>query len=91
MKKTFIAVALVAVMGLGLASCNKDEQKCWKVTYTMPTLGGTTEVVTYQWCSQNALEAQVANWKVLGYEDIKYSATIGVDTMEDCLAKNTED
>jgi len=78
-----MAVALVATMGLALVSCNKDENKCWKVTYKTNILG---EVSVYQWASQNNMDAQVAEWEKLGYTDIKYSSASKYKNMADCIA-----
>lgn len=83
MKKVFIAVALVATMGLALVSCNKDEMKCWKVTYNTATFGEYNE---YVWASQNQLDALVENWEKLGYTDIKYSAAPKYKNAIDCSA-----
>ncbi len=88
MKKVFIAVALVATMGLALVSCDKDKDKCWKVTYNMEVLGVKTSVTTYQWCSRNKLDAQIEAWKKLGYTDIKTSSQSKYKTNIDCLAQN---
>jgi len=88
MKKVFIAVALVATMGLTLVSCDPDENKCWKVTYNMEVLGIQTTVTTYQWCSENNLDAQIESWKKLGYTDIKPTSQSKYKTIEDCLAQN---
>lgn len=83
MKKVFIAVALVATMGLALVSCNKDENKCWKVTYKTNTFG---EYNGYQWTSQNNMDSQVKLWEKDGYSDIKYTAAPKYKNMTDCLA-----
>lgn len=88
MKKAFIAVALVATMAWGLVSCDKDEPKCWKVTYNMEILGVSTQITTYQFCSKNNLDAQIAEWEKFGYTDIKTQAQPKFKTMEDCLAQN---
>mgnify|MGYP003291874688 CR=1 FL=1 len=88
MKKVFIAVALVATMGIALVSCDPDENKCWKVEYDMEVLGLKTSVTTYQWCSKNNLDAQIASWEKLGYTNIKTSAQSKYKTIDDCLAQN---
>ena len=53
MKKVILSIALVAFLGLGLTSCDKDERKCYKFTYEVEILGAKTEVSTYEWCSAN--------------------------------------
>lgn len=88
MKKVFIAVALVATMGLALVSCNKDEMKCWKVTYKTATFG---EYVGYNWASQNQMDAMVENWEKLGYTNIKYSAAPKYKNAIDCTAASVAD
>jgi len=86
MKKALIAVALVATMGLTLVSCDKDENKCWKVTYKTKTFG---EYTGYEWASQNNMDAMKAEWEKLGYTDVKYSsASTKFKNMADCIAAN---
>jgi len=85
MKKVFLAVALVATMGLTLVSCDKDAMKCWKVTYSTQTFGSTTQ---YSWASQNQMEALEEQWKKLGYTDIDYKSASKYKNMIDCEAQN---
>lgn len=89
MKKVFIAAAFAATMGLVLISCDKDKQRCWKITYTIPT---TSKVVEeYWWCTETALDTQTKRLKDLGYTDIKKSKQNKYKTQEDCKLQNEKE
>jgi len=59
MKKIFIAVAVVAAMGLGFTSCDPDKEKCIEVTITYKdaATGTTATSVEYVWQSENQIDA----------------------------------
>lgn len=83
MKKVFVAVALVATMGLTLVSCDKDKMQCWKVTYKSDVLG---EVTNYEWASRNQMDASVEQWEKLGYKNIKFKSATKYKNAFDCKA-----
>ena len=58
MKKVVLSIAMVAFLGLGLTSCDKDERKCYKFTYEVEIAGLKTEVSTHEWCSANEADAK---------------------------------
>ena len=53
MKKVFFSVA-IACVAFAFSSCeDSSEPRCWKVTYK----SGDTNVVTYQWMSEDQVDA----------------------------------
>lgn len=62
MKRTFIAVALVATMGLAFASCT-NKAKCWKVEakQTVSVEGESDAMITtfYVWSTEDELDATI--------------------------------
>ncbi len=57
MKKILMTVAVV--LAFGLASCNKDTNRCWEITITTEVLGAQITTTNYAWCSENELEAEI--------------------------------
>lgn len=88
MKKVLLAAACVLVLGASLTSCDPDEQKCWKASYDINIGNIQSHVDVYTWASKNQMEAQVANWKTVGYTDIKYKSATKFKTANDCVAQN---
>mgnify|MGYP003309534664 FL=1 len=90
MKKIILSIALVALVGLGLTSCDKDALKCYKFTYTVEISGDKNEVSTYEWCSAN--EADAKKEYLEKQLKIKVSRSIAKShkTAEDCIAANLE-
>lgn len=80
MKKTFIAVALVAAFGLTMVSCSKKE-KCWKVEATQTvSMGDESEsmvTILYVWASEDEIDAKIK------------SSSIGMTMGADMSAKMT--
>ena len=90
MKKVILSIALVAFLGLGLTSCDKDERKCYKFTYEVEILGAKTEVSTYEWCSANEADAKKETLeKQLGAK-VSRSTAKSHKTAEVCIAANIE-
>ncbi len=86
MKKIFVAVALVATIAC-MASCNKDEYKCWKTT----TKTGGIEVVAYTWATQNEMEAiKEEKNKVTDEISFTYVVASKYKTAADCVAANLD-
>ena len=90
MKKVILSIALVAYLGLGLTSCDKDTPKCYKFTYEVEILGAKVEIPTYEWCSANEADAKK---EALEQElNVKVSRSVASEhkTAEDCAAANLE-
>lgn len=90
MKKVILSIALVAFLGLGLTSCDKDVRKCYQFTYEAEILGMKTEITTYEWCSANEADARKETLEnELG---VKVSRAVAPahKTAEDCAAANIE-
>lgn len=90
MKKIILSIALVALVGLGLTSCDKDARKCYKFTYTVEILGVKTEVSTYEWCSANEADAKKDNLEEQLNVKVSRSVASAHKTAEDCIAANLE-
>ena len=90
MKKVILSIAMVAFLGLGLTSCDKDERKCYKFTYEVEIVGIKTEVSTHEWCSANEADAKKESLeKQLGVK-VSRSVAKAHKTAEDCIAANLE-
>lgn len=77
MKKLFL-VSAIALVALCFASCkDSSEPRCWKVTYKI----GDTEMVTYQWLSEDMVNATYG--KLTDFKATKVSGAA-----EDCVDKN---
>ena len=85
MKKVFFAVAVVAAMGLSMISCDKNKNRCLKVTYKEKN----GQMTVYMWDTRNNVDALVAEWeKFSGKTNIKVSYAIKYKTAQDCIAAN---
>ena len=60
MKKVFFAIAIATVLGLGLTSCDKENGKCYKVTYTAGVIGIGAEETAYEWLNEDQIATQRA-------------------------------
>lgn len=67
-------VAALAMTGLMLTSCNKDEKKCYEIKYTITTAGIETKFEVYQWMSANELEVYIDKLKADNGEHIKITS-----------------
>lgn len=77
MKKVFFAVA-IACVAFAFSSCeNSSEPRCWKVTYK----NGDTKVVTYQWMSEDQVDATYG--KLTDFKSEKVSKS-----KSDCILAN---
>ena len=85
MKKAFLILASVLVIGATLTSCDKDKNYCWHCTYTMAT-GEAGE--TYMWTSENLIDQQKTKWSNNGYKDIKCQKETKYKTQEECTTQN---
>lgn len=90
MKKVILSIALVAFLGLGLTSCDKDERKCYKFTYEAEILGAKVEVSTYEWCSANEADAKKESLEEQLNAKVSRSVERTHKTAEDCIAANIE-
>lgn len=86
MKKIILAVAVVAMLGLGMSSCKNENGKCWKVTYTAGALGVGTEVTVYWWLSDAELEVQKERYEREGYTSITAVEMPNYKTKAGCIA-----
>ena len=86
MKNLTLSIALVALLGLGLVSCDRDARKCYKFTYEL----GNVSFNTYEWCSAN--EADVKKDALEEEYGVKVSRSVVLEhkTAEDCVAANFE-
>jgi hypothetical protein len=90
MKKIILSIALVALVGLGLTSCDKDARKCCKCTHTVEISGNKNEVSTYEWCSANEADAKKDNLEEQLNVKVSRSVASAHKTAEDCIAANLE-
>lgn len=90
MKKVILSVAMMALLGLGLTSCDKDTRKCYKFVYEVEIAGEKTEISTYEWCSAN--EADAKKDALEEKLDVKVTRSVikSHKTAEDCIAANLE-
>lgn len=84
MKKVFIAVALVATLGLALVSCNKDEKKCWQLTLKE----GNATLEYYWWGSENDLDIFKKELEDDGTKVSSSKANTKYNTLEACSSQN---
>lgn len=97
MKKVFIAVALIATMGLALTSCG-SKAECWKVvaTQTVTMDGESDSMVTtfYVWSTEDELDATIKASSIgmtvggVGSATTTYTKTPADEfkTEQDCVA-----
>ena len=90
MKNLTLSIALVALLGLGLVSCDRDARKCYKFTYSVEIAGSKTEVSTYEWCSANEADAKKENLEKQLKVKVSRSVAKSHKTAEDCIAANLE-
>lgn len=90
MKKVVLSVATVALLSVGLTSCDKDTRKCYKFTYEVEIAGERNEISTYEWCSAN--EADVKKETLEEKLDVKVTRSVEKShkTAEDCIAANLQ-
>ena len=92
MKKVSFVVAILLALVLGLTSCSKDVEKCWKVDISMKMELMETTVTNYIWATENDLEYHIDNLKeeydMPGIEIKVKKSTTRIKTEEDCYEKN---
>lgn len=88
MKNLTLSIALVALLGLGLVSCDRDARKCYKFTYSVEIAGSKTEVSTYEWCSANEADAKKENLEKQLKAKVSRSVASAHKTAEDCIEAN---
>ena len=88
MKNLTLSIALVALLGLGLVSCDRDARKCYKFTYAVEIAGSKTEVSTYEWCSANEADAKKENLEKQLKVKVSRSVVSAHKTAEDCIEAN---
>jgi len=86
MKKVLFAIAIAAVMGLGLTSCDKDNGKCYKVTYTAGILGAGAEGVAYEWLNEDQVSTQKAKYEAEGFTNIVFTEMTNYTSAAACIA-----
>lgn len=59
MKRIILAIALIAVCGLGLTSCGKQTKHCWEVTVSIEKASKTF----YLWGTRDEVDAYVKGQK----------------------------
>ena len=90
MKKVVLSVATVALLSVGLTSCDKDTRKCYKFTYEVEIAGERNEISTYEWCSANEADAKKDNLEEQLNVKVSRSVAKSHKTAEDCIAANLE-
>ena len=88
MKNLTLSIALVALLGLGLVSCDRDARKCYKFTYSVEISGDKTEVSTYEWCSANEADAKKEYLEKQLKVKVSRSVASEHKTAEDCIEAN---
>ena len=88
MKNLTLSIALVALLGLGLVSCDRDARKCYKFTYAVEIAGSKTEVSTYEWCSANEADAKKEYLEKQLKVKVSRSVVSAHKTAEDCIEAN---
>ncbi len=78
MKKLFFVAAIAC---LALVSCDKDEKKCWKITYETTVGNLAVEHESYQWLSANEVDAMYGKYDGFTKKSVRESET-------DCALKN---
>lgn len=90
MKKIVFCALASLIMGATLVSCDKDERKCYEITYKFTFGSATTEVTVYEWVSANELDAVIDELKS-EHDNVKIiSKKVNKDysRAEDCAAAN---
>jgi len=86
MKKVLFAIAIAAMFGFGLTSCDKENGKCYKVTYNAGALGATAEVTVFQWLNEDQVATQKAQYEAQGFTSIVFTVMDGYTNSATCLA-----